>query len=106
MEYKTGISQYYKVTAYFVLPAIILGVVCEKMTAFFQRKYNLSPLVAIILQLILATFLLYMVEIHISPEYGSQWQSITPGLFFVSIFFGLQASLYTNIFNLAQSVGL
>jgi len=106
MEYKNNIAQYYKVTAYFALPAIILGIICEKISSYLQRTFNLSPLVAIVLQLILATLILYIVEIHISSEYGSYWQNITPGLFFVSIYFGSQSSLYTNINNLAQNIGL
>ena len=106
MRCGNGILQYYQITSYFVLPAIVLGVVCEKITSYFQNKFNLSPLVAIIFQLILVTLLLYIIEMCISYEYGSQLQSITAGIFFVSILFGLQVSLYTNIFTLAKNIGL
>lgn len=96
-EYRSGIIPYFKVTAYHIIPAIILGAICQKISAFIQQYFKLKPLVAIVLQLILMTLILYIIEVRISMLYGSQWQTITPGLFFVSIFFGLQSSLYNNI---------
>ena len=106
MEYKNNILQYYKVTAYHVIPAIILGVICEKLNNYLQIKYKIQPLVAVCLQLIIAIFFLYIIEIYICPSCGVEWQAITPGLFFVSLFFGLQTSLYSNIYNTAKQVGL
>ena len=96
-EYRKGIFPYYKTVAFYSVPAIILGIACEKIVFYLQKKYNLKPWFAILLQLILATTILYIIEMHISLNFGSNWQIITPGLFFVSIFFGLQASLYNNI---------
>lgn len=102
IDYKTGPLQYFGVTALYVFPAIILGVVCEKIIRYIQTTYQLNASIMIIIQLFLATLFLYIVEHYVSPKYGSNWQEITPGLFFVSIFFGLQSSLYTNVFNIAQ----
>jgi hypothetical protein len=96
-EYREGIVPYFKNVGFHVVPAIILGVICEKITHYVQTKYNLRPWITIILQLLLITLILYTIEIHISQSYASQWQDITPGFIFVSIFFGLQLSLYNNI---------
>jgi hypothetical protein len=99
--YRNGIVPYYETVAIYSIPAILLGIICEKTIAYLQKKYELNPVVAIILQLVFVTLILYIIEMHISLPFGSNWQSITPGLFFVSIFFGLQVSLYNNIFLLA-----
>jgi hypothetical protein len=96
-EYKEGIVSYYKFVAFHTLPAIVLGLMCEKTIYYIQHKYKLKPITAIFLQLCLITLLFYVIELQISQSYGSQWQDITPGLFFISIFFGSQSSLYTNI---------
>lgn len=102
IDYKTGVLQYFGVTALYVFPAIVVGVLCEKITRHIQINYELSALIMIIIQLFLATLFLYIIEYYLSPKYGSNWQEITPGLFFVSIFFGLQSSLYANVFSVAQ----
>jgi hypothetical protein len=99
-EYREGIIPYFKVSLYHILPAIILGAMCQRFCAYIQERYNLNSLAAIIFQLIVMVFILYIIEIRVSMLYGSQWQSITPGLFFVSLFFGLQTSLYNNIANI------
>ena len=106
MDYRSNVLQYYKVTGYHVVPAIFFGVICEKISNYLQLKYTIPPLVAVCLQLVLAIFFLYMIEIYICPSCGIEWQAITPGLFFVSIFFGLQTSLYSNIYSTAKQVGL
>lgn len=102
VNFEQGPHHYFKVTALYVLPGIVIGVLCEKITRYLQTKYKLNPLVAIIIQLFIISVVLYLIEFYVSPEYGSNWQSITPGLFFVSVFFGLQSSLYSNIFIVAN----
>jgi len=102
VDYKTGALHYFGVTTLYVLPAIVLGVLCEKITRYLQTTYNLNSFVSIIIQLFLAILFLFVVEYYISPKFGENWQAITPGLFFVSIFFGLQASLYANVFAITQ----
>lgn len=97
MNYRDGFYEYYLITFFYIIPAIFLGIICQKIMKHLQTKFNLDPLTSIIIHLLLLTFVLYIVEIHISLQYGTNWQSITPGLFFVSIFFGLQLSLYDNL---------
>lgn len=104
MDYRSGILPYYTVSAFYIVPSIILGIICQNITAYVQTICNLTPLTALIFQLVLAIFMLYVIEVWISPSFGANWQSITPGLFFVSIFFGLQTSMYNNIFAVAGQI--
>lgn len=97
MNYNDGFLEYYLVTACYIIPAIILGTICQKTIYHFQTTYNIHPLLSMIIHLIMLTFVLYVVEMHISVRYGQSWQTITPGLFFVAIFFVLQLSLYDNL---------
>ena len=97
MHYRDGFLDYYMVTILYVIPAIILGTMCEKCIEYVQQTYNLTPVVAFILHVLLLITILYIVEIHISTTFGENWQAITPGIFFVSIFFDLQVSLYKNM---------
>lgn len=98
--HRSGIFPYYKVSLYHIVPAIILGALCQHISQKVQDKYDLKPLYGIIFQISLMIAILYTIEVHVSLLYSSQWQSITPGLFFVSIFFGLQSSLYDNIIKI------
>lgn len=100
MDYKSSIPHYFGITLCYSIPAIILGVICEKFTHYFQNKYMIDPLIAIFMQLFAAITFLCIIELYVCPSYGTSWQGITPGLFFVSIFFGLQSSFYNNIHNI------
>jgi len=106
MDYKTNVFQYYKITGYHTVSAIIIGVLCEKTCNYIQLRFKMSPLFMLCLQLVLSIFLLYLIEIYICPSCGVEWQAITPGLFFVSIFFGLQTSLYSNISSVTKQLGI
>ena len=82
------------------LLGIILGLIVNKTTIFIQNVFEIKLLlIQILLHLILCSFVLALININFN-YLGWSWQNITPGLFFVSFFFGVQYSIFTNIQNL------
>jgi len=51
----------------------------------------------IIFQLFACLIVLAFIQIQIHPMFGWSWQNITPGLFFVSFFFGTQFVMFENM---------
>ena len=81
------------------IPAYILGIIIEK---YFERLTIMYPNKLLILgftQLIVSISILYYIQTYISSSYAYDWQHTTPGLFFGSIFFGIQSHLYSNIYK-------
>jgi hypothetical protein len=78
---------------------LVLGVLNNNMIVVISNKLNInSLLVQNTLQLVFCSILLS--AIHVNYNYfGWSWQNITPGLFFVSFFFGVQFKMITNIQN-------
>lgn len=77
----------------FILGAmgIILGLAVNKIGNVFYSKIGISNKTEkIIMQLLLCSIVLSFIHINISRRFGWSWQNITPGLFFVSYFFGTQ----------------
>lgn len=79
------------------VPALILGVVVDKACEKIQQKLNLGPLAMIIIQIIILAIVLYIIEKYLSKMYADEWQGTTPGLFFVSFYFGVQFNLFSNV---------
>jgi hypothetical protein len=78
---------------------LILGVMNNNMIVVITNKLNVeSLLLQNTLQLVFCSILLS--AIHVNYNYfGWSWQNLTPGLFFVSFFFGVQFKMITNIQN-------
>ncbi len=94
---------YYSRMIYHIIPAIILGIIIDKYLTKLQTIYlPNNHLFYVILQLIIIILALYVIQKYISPTYASSWQSTTPGILFVSLFFGIQVNLYKNIEQLTK----
>ncbi len=78
---------------------LVLGVMNNNMIVVISNRLSIeSLLLQNTLQLIFCSILLS--AIHVNYNYfGWSWQNITPGLFFVSFFFGVQFKMITNIQN-------
>lgn len=107
--------------------AIIIGVIVNILSIYIQDKLISNklfilwerkevqssqqqwdslgiPLLMIIIQLIFMTIVLFIFERYIAPLFGRSWQDITPGLFFVAIYFSTQYNLFRNITSLGEQV--
>ena len=104
---KPNFFEYFSTTGIHIIAAIILGLTIETITE--QLQYNLhfmTPLVALIFQLTISLIVLYLMEVHFAPTFASQWSLFTPGLFFGTLFFLIQDSIFKNFITVAHSVGL
>ena len=82
-----------------VLPAILLGVTVNRIAKEIEKRFKLTPIPMILLQLALSAALLYLLETKLlqGSSYDEEWQITTPGLFFSAAFFGVQTHLANNI---------
>lgn len=82
------------------MTAIVLGMIMDyvnkkldnNLSIFKQNRY-----VSVIAKILLIALVFNYIQDHISAEFASDWQSTTPGVFFVSIFFGLQSNLFSTL---------
>lgn len=49
------------------------------------------------IQIFYCSLFLAYIQIYINNYFGWSWQNITPGLFFVSFFFGTQYKIFANL---------
>lgn len=85
----------------------VLGVVAGALVNRFNRlldsrlpKMYASPWAAAPLKLLPAVLVLAGTELPL-PGFAMDWQSTTPGVFFVSMFFGMQTGLMEDLARLA-----
>jgi hypothetical protein len=78
---------------------IILGIIINNSIVLISTLFKIKTLLLQnIIQLTLCSFILALIQRSFN-YFGWSWQNITPGLFFVSFFFGIQFNIFTNIQN-------
>ena len=76
---------------------LMLGIIINNITVYLWNKFKIKILfLQNIIQLFICSMLLSSLNIYYN-YFGWTWQNATPGLFFVSFFFGVQYKLLTNI---------
>lgn len=86
------------------IPAIVLGIIIDKILKKFQECGGIHPLIMIVIQIIVIILILYLVEKHVAPNYASDWQITTPGILFPIFFLGVQFNLFDNIKRFKRDV--
>ncbi len=76
----------------------VFGLIIDKSLAKLQKKYKIHNTGLIFLQLFIDVSLIYILFI-LSKDFSNQFQQSLPGLFFPSMFMGIQS----NLFSLIQS---
>ena len=80
------------------LIGIVFGLVINNLSKHFVDFFKIeSKNIKILIQLLFCSIALSYVHTHINNEFGWTWQNVTPGLFFVSFFFGVQYLAFTTI---------
>jgi hypothetical protein len=81
------------------LIGIVLGVIVNIIiqSTMSQVDVGYQSEIKLLLQLAICSGVLAFIHVNINNEFGWTWQNITPGLFFVSYFFGTQFATFTNI---------
>ena len=78
---------------------LTVGIFNNNFIVFLSNKLNItSLLVQNLIQLAVCSSLLAIIHTYFN-FFGWSWQNTTPGLFFVSFFFGVQFKMITNIQN-------
>ena len=78
---------------------IILGIIINNTVIFLSKVLQINNLlVQNIIQLSLCSYVLALIH-SLYHFFGWSWQNITPGLFFISFFFGIQIKIFSNIQN-------
>ena len=78
---------------------IILGIINNNIVVIICNTFNIKILfIQNSLQLFLCSLVLTVIQ-YFFNYFGWSWQNITPGLFFISFFFGIQYNIFTNIQN-------
>jgi Na+/H+-dicarboxylate symporter len=99
-SFKQTFASYYQKCALHIIVGIVLGIVIDQLCKKIESAYHINPLIMVIFELTLIIIVLYVIETFISGIFALEWQSITPGFLFVSLFFNLQTTLINNINDL------
>ena len=79
------------------LAGISLGIIINNSVILISKLFKIKHLLAQnTIQLALCSFVLALIHILFN-YFGWTWQNITPGLFFISFFFGIQIKIFSNI---------
>ena len=97
--YRNSLIIYFKKCFLYALIGIILSLVINYLILNIQNYFNLSLFVTVLTHLLISILVLYTAEILIMPSFGEEWQTTTPGLFFASLYFGIQIVLYARSIN-------
>lgn len=85
------------------LIGLVFGITINNIAVLIAIKLNIENeellrVVNLTLHLFLCS--VFLASIHVYQEYFSwSWQNVTPGLFFVSFFFGSQFNAFTEVQN-------
>jgi hypothetical protein len=76
---------------------LILGVIINNIVIYLSNTLHIKLLfVQNIIQIFLCSIILSTINIY-HNYFGWTWQNATPGLFFISFFFGVQYKILSNI---------
>jgi hypothetical protein len=77
---------------------LVSGILINQIGSKLYDSLNITDKnVKIIGQIVLCSIFLAFIHTKISNKFGWEWQSITPGLFFIAFFFGVQYLSFTSI---------
>jgi hypothetical protein len=83
----------------YTLPAMIMGVLVDKFVSNLQKKEKLgtNKWCYVMFQLVLNVLVLFACLRIISYKYASEFQNTLPGMFFSTLFFGVQFKWIQNL---------
>jgi len=93
-EHNMLFSQFILLCLLNAILGILIGGLIEITSEHIDVKYG--HMLSLIYQISINVVILAIIRYYLFPYLIIQLQSITPGLFFVALYFGLQSFLYTN----------
>lgn len=77
---------------------VVLGIIINDSVIYLANEYNIKNLfIQNIIQLTMCS--LVVAFLHTYYLFGWDWQNLSPDLFFISFFFGVQYKIMNNIQN-------
>jgi len=77
---------------------LIAGIIVNRLgVAVYERLGITDKNVRIAGQIVLCSVLLAYIHTRVNNQMGWEWQNVTPGIFFISFFFGVQYLSFTSI---------
>lgn len=96
--YKLSVINFFERSLILGVVAYILGMYIEKSFIKKSKKWKYELFYLGCIQFIINIFILYLIEIHVFQNFSYELNYTTPGLFFVSIFFGIQLNMYQLLY--------
>jgi len=93
-EHKMSFVIFVLLCLFHVVMGILIGGLIEGASRYIDIKYG--NMVSLLFQIILNILTLSILRYYAAPIFIIQLQSITAGLLFVALYFGIQSTLYTN----------
>lgn len=84
-------------------PAMFLAFVLDHTMRFLQDSFKVHALFMVVFQFFVMVGIMYVIEVF-APRYAHEWQNTTPGLFFVTFYFGCQIHFFVNLNAVAHSL--
>lgn len=101
-SYKRGITNYVQYCFLYTVIAILTGLIVDILCRYIQKYLIKNGIIMIIVQILLVSIMAYIIERYLHRIFAETWQETTPGLFFVSVFFGVQFNLFINISKISD----
>jgi hypothetical protein len=101
-KHETMIQFTYKVIR-MLIPGVILGLLIDNSIRWIQYNIPLDSIVCILIQTFIMILTIYFLR-RASSLYTDEFQNTLSGLFFVSLYFGLQSNYCTNIHNISDKL--
>lgn len=87
----------------FGLLGLVLGLSVNTAATVILKMFKLSRVVKALLQILFCSAILGLIFANYSKDFVYTWQNEIPGLFFISVFFGVQYTMYTDLQNYVNS---
>lgn len=101
-SYKRGVLSYTQYCFLYTIIAILTGLIVDILCRYIQKYIVKNTVLMILIQILLVSIMAYIIERYLHRIFAETWQETTPGLFFVSVFFGVQFNLFINIGKIAD----
>ncbi len=83
-------------TLLMILPAVILALITDSVMLSFQTKTGSSAITCVLIQTSILILTMYSLGKGV-PSATKEFQTTLAGVFFISLYFGLQENYYSNI---------
>ena len=89
-NYNKSIYSYFGINLIYAALGIVIGTIAKRVGVALNKDKNLTVL-SLGINTLIAISIFYIIEQWISYEFVQTWQSTTPGIMFITLYFAVQA---------------